>query len=92
MVEETCVDPEREPERWTELHDEIGRLPQKYRQAIVLCYLEGLSTEAAASRLGCPQGTILSRLARARAQLGQRAAPQVWRDSRRIAGSAGALP
>ncbi len=59
----------REEESWPELHEEVARLPRKYRDSIVLCYLEGLTTDAAARQLGCPQGTILSRLARARAQL-----------------------
>ncbi len=58
-----------EPECWPELHEELGRLPEKYREPVVLCYLEGMSTEAAAQRLGCPQGTVLSRLSRAREQL-----------------------
>jgi len=56
-------------ESWPELHEEIGRLPERYRGPVVLCYLEGLSTEAAALRLGCPKGTVLSRLARARDKL-----------------------
>jgi RNA polymerase sigma factor (sigma-70 family) len=60
------------PESWTELHEEIGRLPPRYREPIVLCYLEGLTTEAAACRLGCPKGTVLSRLSRARAHLRKR--------------------
>ena len=69
----TCpANPANEPECWTELHEELGRLPEKYRESVVLCYLEGLSTEAAARRLGCPQGTILSRLSRAREQLRKR--------------------
>jgi RNA polymerase sigma factor (sigma-70 family) len=54
------------------LHEEIARLPQRYREPIVLCQLEGLSTTAAARRLGCAQGTILSRLARARERLRRR--------------------
>ena len=52
-----------------ELHEAISRLPDRYREPIVLCHLEGLSTAAAAQRLGCPQGTILSRLARGRERL-----------------------
>src|SRR5271156_4390998 len=40
-------------EHWPELHEEVDRLPQHYREAIVLCYLEGLTTEVAARRLGC---------------------------------------
>ncbi len=66
------VPPPGEPESWPELHEEVERLPEKYRSAVVLCYLEGLTTEAAARRLGCPQGTVLSRLSRAREQLRRR--------------------
>ena len=47
------------------LHEEIGRLPETYRAAVVLCDLEGLTQEQAAQRLGWPSGTVRSRLARA---------------------------
>jgi RNA polymerase sigma factor (sigma-70 family) len=57
------------PESWPELYAELARLPEKYRAPLVLCYLEGQTTEEAAGRLGCPRGTILSRLARARERL-----------------------
>jgi RNA polymerase sigma factor (sigma-70 family) len=57
------------PESWTELHEEIARLPARYREPLVLCYLEGLTTGAVAQRLRCPQGTILSRLSRGRERL-----------------------
>jgi peroxiredoxin len=36
---------------------------------MVLCYLEGLTAEAAAKELGCPRGTVLSRLSQARKRL-----------------------
>ncbi len=49
--------------------EELGRLPDRYRAAVVLCDLEGLSHEEAASRLGCPPGTIKSRQARGRDRL-----------------------
>ena len=44
-------------------------LPGKYREAVVLCDLEEMSYEEAASALGCPIGTVRSRLHRARAIL-----------------------
>jgi RNA polymerase sigma factor (sigma-70 family) len=47
----------------------IARLPRRYRSVVVLCYLEGLTQEEAASRLRCPVGTIRSRLHRARNRL-----------------------
>ncbi len=46
------------------IHQEIDRLPDRYRAPIALCYLEGLSYEEAAHRLGWPLGTVGSRLAR----------------------------
>jgi RNA polymerase sigma factor (sigma-70 family) len=51
------------------LHDEIGRLPERFRVAVVLCLLDGLSHEQAARRLGWPLGTVKSRLATGRARL-----------------------
>jgi RNA polymerase sigma factor (sigma-70 family) len=54
------------------LDEEVGRLPERYRAAFVLCYLQGLTNKEAALTLGCPQGTVLSRLAWARARLRSR--------------------
>ena len=51
------------------LHDEVGRLPVVFRMPVVLCYFEGLSLDEAARRLGCPAGTVHSRLVRARDKL-----------------------
>ncbi|MBL8793189.1 MAG: RNA polymerase sigma factor, partial [Planctomycetia bacterium] len=51
------------------LDDAINRLPDKYRQPIVLCCLEGKSNEEAARELGCAVGTIGTRLSRARERL-----------------------
>jgi RNA polymerase sigma factor (sigma-70 family) len=54
------------------LADEVSRLPERYRAAVVLCYLQGSTTEEAARVLGCPRGTVLSRLAWARHRLSNR--------------------
>jgi RNA polymerase sigma factor (sigma-70 family) len=51
------------------LHEELDRLPEKYRAPIVLCHLEGLTHEQTAQRLRWPVGTVRSRLARGREQL-----------------------
>jgi RNA polymerase sigma factor (sigma-70 family) len=51
------------------LHEEIERLPARYRAAIVACHLQGLTHEQAAARLGWPVGTVRSRLARGRERL-----------------------
>ena len=49
--------------------EEVDRLPATLRSVVVLCHLEGLTRERAASRLGCPVGTVNSRLSRAGALL-----------------------
>jgi RNA polymerase sigma factor (sigma-70 family) len=67
------------------LDEELARLTQRYRAPLVLCYLEGKTTEEAARELGCPRGTVLSRLARGREQLRRRLA-------RRGLGLAAGLP
>jgi RNA polymerase sigma factor (sigma-70 family) len=67
--------PEERPrpdDRCEELDREITRLPDIYRAAVVLCALQGLSRTEAARRLGCPEGTLSSRLAKARRLLAKR--------------------
>ena len=51
------------------LDAELGRLPARLRDVLVLCLLEGVTAEEAAHRLGCPLGTVKSRLARGRESL-----------------------
>jgi RNA polymerase sigma factor (sigma-70 family) len=51
------------------IHEELGRLPERYRAAVALCLLEGLTPEQAARHLNCPVGTVHSRLSRGREQL-----------------------
>ena len=47
----------------------VSTLPENYREVVVLCDLEEMSYEETASALGCPVGTVRSRLHRARAIL-----------------------
>jgi len=56
------------------LDEELKGLPDKYRTAIVLCDLEGRTIKEAARQLGCPSGTICTRLARGRNLLSRRLA------------------
>jgi polysaccharide biosynthesis/export protein len=54
------------------VQQEVQRLPEKFRAVVLLCYWDGLTQEKAAERLGCPLGTVRSRLARARKLLQRR--------------------
>ena len=51
------------------IREEVDRLSSNDRMAVVLCYLEGLTHEEAADRLGWPVGTVKGRLSRARDKL-----------------------
>ncbi len=58
---------------WQELQETLDgaleALPERYRAPLLLCYLEGKTQEEAARQLGCPLGTVRSRLARGRDRL-----------------------
>ena len=56
----------------TILDDELARLPERHRAPVVLCELEGLSRRDAAARLRISEGTLSSRLSRAKARLRER--------------------
>jgi RNA polymerase sigma factor (sigma-70 family) len=74
-----CADPpDRQPDPVSEasrrevrtlLDAALNRLPDKLRLPFVMCELEGLSNADAARALGCPVGTVESRLTRARHKL-----------------------
>jgi RNA polymerase sigma factor (sigma-70 family) len=77
---EMASPPDADDVMWRDLRpvldEEVSRLPGKYRVPFVLCYLEGMTNEQAAQVIGCPPGTVYSRLAwareRLRRQLGRR--------------------
>lgn len=60
-----------EGERKRLLGEAITHLPEEHRVVLTLCDLQGLSYEEAAGVIGCPLGTVRSRLNRARAGLRQ---------------------
>lgn len=53
----------------------IVALPLRYREVVVLCELEEMSYVEAAELIGCPVGTVRSRLHRAREQLAVKLRP-----------------
>jgi RNA polymerase sigma-70 factor (ECF subfamily) len=57
-----------------EVHDAIAELPEEFRDALVAVDIAGLSYDEAARALGVPQGTVTSRLYRARDRLARRLA------------------
>ena len=66
-----------------EIQTALGRLPDEFRQAIVLADIEGLSYDEVAVAVGCPVGTVRSRLHRARAMLRQALRPHLERRAER---------
>ena len=68
------------------IHEEIDRLPDRYRMPVVLCDVEGRSYEEAARHLRCPVGTVKSRLAHGRERLRERLTRQGLAGARRLAG------
>jgi RNA polymerase sigma factor (sigma-70 family) len=66
----SCLEQMTGREAFAALDEELERLPPIYREPLVLCYLEGLTRDEAAARVGAPLATLKSQLARARKKLG----------------------
>jgi len=63
---------------YSSLHEELRRLPPRFRDPLVLCYFEERTCDDAARTLGLPVGTIKSRLARGRERLRERLGRRGW--------------
>ena len=78
MVDEVpaqaAIDPGLAEDLRLALEEELHRLPEKYRAALVLYYWSGLTNREMAGILNCPIGTVSTRLARGRALLRSRLA------------------
>src|SRR5262245_38193567 len=54
------------------VHEELNRLPEKFRIPLVLSYLEGRTYEQVAKAVGCPVGSVGWRLTQAKEALRER--------------------
>lgn len=59
----------------SEIRDAVDALPEQYREVVLLRDIEGLPYADIARIVGCPAGTVMSRLARARARLRRTLSP-----------------
>ncbi len=71
-VEANAWSSDQPPEPFSAIQEEVDRLPERYRAPIILCYLEGLTQQEAASQLRLPASTFRVRLMRARSRLRNR--------------------
>jgi RNA polymerase sigma factor (sigma-70 family) len=71
---EGAIPMDSHPELMPLIHEELARMPARYREPIVLCLLGGQTQEEAARRLRCPVGTVKGRLWRGRRVLRERLA------------------
>ena len=61
-----CAVPAAENPDYSSLYEAIERLPEKYRLVVILFYFEDMDVAATADAMGIPEGTVKSRLSKAR--------------------------
>jgi RNA polymerase sigma factor (sigma-70 family) len=59
--EEAGISPAQRAELGRNIDDAVSALPERFRQVVVLCHLEGASQQEVADRLGLPLGTVATR-------------------------------
>lgn len=64
MIMEGIAAPE--PSDYSDLHDAINTLPEKLRITVILFYFQDMDIASVGKTLGIPQGTVKSRLNKAR--------------------------
>jgi RNA polymerase sigma factor (sigma-70 family) len=69
---EPTVEEARDADLQAVVDEEVAGLPDHYRVVVVLCDLGGMTRKEAARQLGIPEGSVASRLARARVMLARR--------------------
>ena len=61
--------PAPEAADYTDLYEAIDKLPDKLRMTVILFYFQDMNTAAVAQTLDIPEGTVKSRLSKARERL-----------------------
>ena len=79
-------------ERIEALRRAVQALPVLYREAVVLCDLQEMPYDDAAEVIGCPVGTVRSRLHRARVMLAARISASRMSPAEAVAGNTAAVP
>lgn len=78
-ISAASMGPRREPDRMMErplleskIASALDELPEDFRTVLVLADIEGLTYREVADAMGCPMGTVMSRLHRARRAVAQK--------------------
>ena len=84
--------PETNDDLREHIQNEVARLPERLREVVVLREFEGLSEGEAAGQIGCAEGTVKSRLFRAKKRLRSRLEARGWDATAILAPSTLPLP